>query len=222
MTITSYTDKNIFQQPKYYPPNVLGLKISNIKFTVITSSGKETAFCTSHRKQWKHKTNVKRTQPCFMEPKTHSTRNRATVCKYLQLWTTEFILWTVLNALNGQLSWTTHSQYQVMYWYLIHQQHLHPFLRLTQTMGVANPFPFCCSRKEALQRPTFWIGSQSKRKGLLQLSSSQMPLPFSFLWACSRDHGDQEKDLWISPFLLFLRAIKCYSVCHISFSKTIS
>lgn len=64
--------------------------------------------------------------------------------------------------------------------HLIHQQHLYPFLPLTQTMGVANPFPFCCPREEVLKTPTSWIRSQNKRKGLLQLFISHMPLPFAF------------------------------------------
>lgn len=152
---------------------MLGLKISNTKFTMIAYSSKLPAFWTSI-------SSSASTKPMY-RGHSHSSWCQKHILQETGKYSENIYNCEWLNSCPGQ-SWmhpmanfhqpSTCSIRPYIYAFLkhlTHQHHLHSFLPLTQTLGVSDPFNFCCSRKEVLKRPTSWIRSQGKRKGLLWL-----------------------------------------------------
>lgn len=89
-------------------------------------------------------------------------------------------------------------------------------------LGSFWPFAFLLFKKGSPQK-TKILNKKSRQKKRSALAT-HFPNAFAlcFTWACSRDHRDQEENLWICPVLQFLRVTKCYSTCNIPFCKTIS
>lgn len=79
------------------------------------------------------------------------------------------------------------------------------------------PFPFLLFKKGSSQKTNILNKKPRQKKGSALATHFPYAFALRFTWACSRDHRDQETNLWICSVLQFQ-----LNACNIPFCNTIS